>query len=126
MALTLQPASFESLREADFHVADDLPVLDDGLVPPIYQPSERYAAFKDQIRCALTDITSLADECHAPVLVVTHGGLIKTLVRVIAGSDAICMRLCNTGLTSLEWRRGRWHLIHVNLWSHLAPEMRTW
>lgn len=125
-ALGLELLTYDSLREADFHVAEDLPALHDGAVPPGYRPSERYTAFKEQARCALKNITRLADERDAPALAVSHGGLIKTVVRVITGSDAICLRLCNTGLTSLEWRAGRWHLIHVNLWDHLMPELRTW
>ena len=126
-ALSLTPVTLESLREAPFHVADELPVLDEqGGVPPDYLPSARYVAFREQARWALDALRELGESGNGSPLAVTHGGLIKTLLRVAAGTDAFCFRLCNVGVNTIEWRRGRWHLVHLNWCDHLAPALRTW
>lgn len=125
--LSLVPITLESLREAPFHVAGELPVLDEhGKVSADYLPSARYVAFKDQARSALEALRGQGESGNGSPLAVTHGGLIKTLLRVAAGTDAFCFRLCNAGVNTIEWRRGRWHLVHLNLCDHLAPELRTW
>jgi broad specificity phosphatase PhoE len=126
-ALSLTPVTLESLREAPFHVADELPLLDErGAVPTDYLPSARYVAFKAQARTALEALRELAESGNGSPLAVTHGGLIKTLLRVAAGTDAFCFRLCNAGVNTIEWRRGRWHLVHLNWCEYLASELRTW
>lgn len=126
-ALSLTPITLESLREAPFHVAGELPVLDEhGAVPADYLPSARYVAFKDQARAALEALREQGESGNGSPLAVTHGGLIKTLLRVAAGTDTFCFKLCNVGVNTIEWRRGRWHLVHLNWCEHLAPEMRTW
>jgi probable phosphoglycerate mutase len=125
--LSLVPITLEPLREAEFHVADDLPALNEqGGIPDDYVPPVRYLEFKDQARAALEALSKYGEAGDRSPLAVTHGGLIKTLLRVAAGTDAVCFRLCNTGITTIEWRRGRWHLVHLNLCEHLAPELRTW
>lgn len=126
-ALSLVPVTLESLREAAFHVADELPVLDKhGAVPADYLPPVPYMAFKEQARSALEALREQGENGNGSPLAVTHGGLIKTLLRVAAGTDAFCFRLCNAGVNTIEWRRGRWHLVHLNLCDHLVPELRTW
>lgn len=49
----------------------------------------------------------------------------KTLLRLIADSDAISFRLYNTGLATVEWDNGRWHLVHLNQLDHLPVDLRT-
>jgi broad specificity phosphatase PhoE len=122
--LELPIVVLQSLREAPFHVADDLPTSRDPLLPTLVaDPTERYAAFQLQAKRALQDLVNHAE--NGPILAFTHGGLIKTLMRVMVGSDAFCLKLYNTALNIIEWRRGRWHIVHVNLWDHLPFQLRT-
>lgn len=115
------------LCEAGFHVADHLPQRGTPLEAyPDYQPSTAYATFKSQAQVALRRLVEQVETSGGPVLAVAHGGLLKTLLRLVVDSDDVCFRLYNTGLNLIEWSRGRWHLVHLNLWDHLPPELRTW
>jgi broad specificity phosphatase PhoE len=124
-ALDLAVETDPCLCEADFHVADHLPQREGPLCQHHpFTPSETYAAFRVQADEALRLLVRQA-EMNGSVLAVTHGGLIKTLLRLIADTDKVCFRLCNACLNVIEWRRGRWHLVHLNLWDHLQTELRT-
>ncbi len=125
-ALELPAFIKQELREADFHVADHLPQRESPRQSfPPYQCSPVYAAFKSQSQAALDGLIEQAECGGGPVLAVTHGGVIKTILRLIAGSDAICFRLYNAALNLIEWKRGRWHIVHLNQWDHLPAELRT-
>lgn len=84
-----------------------------------------YAAFKSQVHTAFQELVERAEVSSGPVLAVTHGGFIKTMLRIVVNSDIVCFRLYNTGLNLIEWERGRWHIGHLNLWDHLPLELRT-
>ena len=115
------------LREADFYVSEHLPsAASPYQAMPIYKPPPIYAAFKQQAQAALYALVADAETSGQPVLGVSHGGLISTMLRLATGSDTISFWLYNTSLTVLEWKRGRWHLIHLNLWDHLPPAWRTY
>jgi broad specificity phosphatase PhoE len=125
-ALGLAMHTMPALREASFHVAAHLPSrAAPGDPAPQYQPSARYLAFKAQVHRALDGLIEQVELTGGPVLAVTHGGLIKTMLRAAVGQDEVCFRLYNTGITELEWRRGRWHLVYLNLLDHLDTELRT-
>jgi broad specificity phosphatase PhoE len=125
-ALQLLVCTQPNLREADFHVADHLPEGEGPLsVPGNHTPSIQYAAFKAQAQAGLEGLVRAAECADGPVLAVTHSALIKTLLRLVVGNDAVCFQLYNTSLNLIEWKRGRWHLIHLNLWDHLPPELRS-
>jgi len=116
----------DSLREADFHVASHLPQRDGPMSESgPFTLSDKYSEFRAQADVALRTLVQQGELNEGSVLAVTHGGLIKTLLRVITGTDAVCFRLYNTSLNVIEWRRGRWHLVHLNLWDHLPVELRT-
>jgi broad specificity phosphatase PhoE len=126
-ALHLPLFTQQDLSEADFHVAEHLPQTVTPLQAyPAYEASAIYAAFKSQAQAALQGLVEQVEASGGSVLAVTHGGLIKTVLRLVVGSDTICFRLYNTGLNLIEWRRGRWHLVYLNLWDHLPTELRTW
>ncbi|MHC3470894.1 histidine phosphatase family protein [Streptomyces sp. 7R007] len=124
-ALPLPVGTQPALAEAPFRVADELPRSTDPLTTPSGESSEKYGAFQEQVGGAFTELVRLAADSHRPVLAVTHGGVIKTLLRTVAGSDAFSATLYNCGITAIEWKDGRWHVVHVNLWDHLPPGMRT-
>lgn len=124
--LDLDLTIVEELEEARFHVADDLPESSHPFEPAtVFSPSARYRAFKEQATTALHKLVSCAESVRKPVLVVTHGGLIKTLLRVIMANDHMCFSIGNTSLTLLEWHRGRWHIGALNMLDHLPPDLRS-
>ncbi len=125
-ALDCQLHTDAYLREADFFVAEHLPSAESPYqAMPSYKPSNTYAAFKQQAQAALYALVADAEASGKPVLGVAHGGLISTVLRLATGSDAISFWIYNTSLNVLEWKRGRWHLVHLNLWDHLPPAWRT-
>lgn len=125
-ALGLALVTELGLREADFHVAEYLPTLETPLGPAEGAGlSVTYTAFKLQMKAALEWLVQQAEASGGPLLAVTHAGAIKTLLRIVCGSDSISFRLCNTGINLIEWRRIRWDLVYLNRWDHLPRELRT-
>ena len=125
-ALRLDVITHDSLGEATFHVASHLPQRDGPLSAHTpFTPSEKYSSFRAQADTALRVLVRQAEVSGGSALAVTHGGLIKTLLRRITGTDVVCFRLYNSCLNVIEWRRGRWHIVHLNLWDHLPEELRT-
>lgn len=125
-ALDCQLITDAYLREADFYVSEHLPSAESPYqAMPSFKPSNTYAAFKQQAQAALYALAADAESSGQPVLGVAHGGLISTVLRLATGSDTISFWIYNTSLNVLEWKRGRWHLIHLNLWDHLPPAWRT-
>ncbi len=115
------------LREAEFYVSEHLPSSESPYqAMPIYKPSNTYTGFKQQAQAALYALVADAEASGQPALGIAHGGLISTMLRLATGSDSISFWLYNTSLHVLEWKRGRWHLIHLNLWDHLPPAWRTY
>lgn len=115
-----------ALQEADFYVSEHLPVTETPYqAQPVYTPKPVYAQFKQQAAQALNALVADVESSQQPVLGVAHGGLISTLLRQAVGSDAISFWIYNTTLSLLEWKRGRWHMVYLNLWDHLPPELRT-
>jgi probable phosphoglycerate mutase len=116
----------QSLCEASFHVSDYLPEPHDPLrAAPDGLPSEIYSDFKLQVREGLAFLINQAESSGGAVLAISHGGVIKTALRLVLGGDAGSFRLYNTALTLIERRLGRWYLVHLNLWDHLEVAMRT-
>lgn len=122
---TLQTDAY--LREAEFYVSEHLPSAESPYqAMPIHKPSNTYAGFKQQAQAALYALVADVESSGQPVLGIAHGGLISTMLRLATGSDSVSFWLYNTSLNVLEWKRGRWHLIHLNLWDHLPPAWRTY
>jgi len=115
------------LREAEFYVSEHLPSAESPYqAMPSHRLSNTYAGFKQQAQAALYALVADAEASGQPVLGIAHGGLISTMLRLATGSDTVSFWLYNTSLNVLEWKRGRWHLIHLNLWDHLPPAWRTY
>ena len=126
-ALHLPLITDDYLSEADFLVSAHLAAVDTpAQYPPLYTPSETYAAFKVRARQALSNLVATAENNGGSILAVGHGGLISTVLRLAAGSDTVSFWLYNASLNVMEWKRGRWHLVHLNLWDHLPPPLRTY
>lgn len=126
-ALQIPLLADDNLQEATFYVSDHLPVAETPYqAVPVFTPLPEYARFKEQAVAALYALVADAEACGQPVLGVAHGGLISTLLRTAVGSDAVSFWIYNTSLSLIEWKRGRWHLVHLNLWDHLPPPLRTY
>jgi broad specificity phosphatase PhoE len=125
-ALNMNILHCTSLQEADFHVADHLPRLASPLQNHCeYRPSAKYVALKQMAQEALSTLVDKATSGPGCVLAVSHGGLLKTLLRLVINSDTVCFRLYNAGISSIEWREGRWHLVYLNSMDHLPPDLRS-
>jgi probable phosphoglycerate mutase len=126
IALELRVETLEKLREATFHVAEHLPSYADPKVSARAAAlSNIYTMFKREVQLAFHDLVDRAELAGGPVMAVTHGGVMKTMLRIIVSQDAFCCRIYNTGIATIEWRRGRWHLVHWNLCDHLPAHHRT-
>lgn len=125
-ALQLPIHTDENLAEATFLVSDHLPSLPAPMHrPQPFQPSATYSALQAQAQAALAALVAGAETHGGAALAFSHGGLISTLLRQAIGSETVSFWIYNTSLNLIEWKRGRWHLIHLNLWDHLRPELRT-
>lgn len=125
-ALQLPAATDPALRETDFWLGAHLPSAKTPYQPPsAFTPTAPYAAFKSQAAQALHNLVETAETSGQPVLAIAHGGLISTLLRHAVGSDTVSFWIYNTSINLLEWKRGRWHLVFLNLWDHLPPTLRT-
>jgi probable phosphoglycerate mutase len=124
--LGLPTTTYDILGEADFPVSAELPSRDSPFAKaPDFLPSDRYLLWKRNAATALEQLVTWAQAAPGPLVVVSHGGMIKTLLRIVMNSDAVDFRLYNAALTTIEWSRGRWHFVHVNQMDHLRPELRT-
>ncbi len=125
-ALRLTAVTDNNLHEADFWLGEHLPHGKSPQQPakPI-SLSQQYNQFKAQANQALMNLVEMAETQNCSVLGVAHGALISTILRDVAGSDTVSFWIYNTSINLIEWKRGRWHLIYLNMWDHLPPEMRT-
>jgi probable phosphoglycerate mutase len=83
-----------------------------------------YQIYRAQVSGGLDKL--LADlERPNTLLVISHGGTMGTLLRLILDRHDILFRTWNTGMHYLEWREGRWRIDGLNQTPHLPPEMIT-
>ena len=126
-ALELSPTTVPNLREADFYVSEQLPSRKTPYQAlPLFRPTTSYERFKEQTQNGLHTLIEKGHAAGKPVLAVAHGGLISTMLRLAIGSDAVSFWIYNATLSMIEWKRGRWHLVYLNLWDHLPPAFRTY
>ncbi len=117
--------TLKSLHESSFYIGPHLPKAASPYQHPIYEPTDLYEEFKEQARTALYELIAQAEDGNGTVLAVAHGGLISTLLRTAVQSDTVSFWIYNTSINLIEWKRGRWHLVHLNLWEHLPLSHRT-
>lgn len=129
-ALGLPAVVLDTLAEAPFRVVDELapprgPL--DATPDGDGAPTARYLAFREQVAGALGELCAIGSALPsgAAVLAVTHGGVIKTLLRILSGSDLVDFEVSNAGMTCLRWRHGRWRVDAVNRCDHVPEDLRT-
>lgn len=124
--LGLPAESCEHLAEPPVSVETLLPEPEGPLRPrPATSADSRYAAVRTSAEHALEVLVEAAKGSVRGVVAVGHGGVLRTMVRSLAGSDVVCFGLFNTALIGLEWTGVRWRLNQVNLCEHLPAELRT-
>ena len=103
----------ERLQEAVFHVAATLPQFS---MPQVYERQLSnnldYSEFKKNIILFLNDV--ILQDKNKNIFLYTHGGVIKTILRIIHDNDALCYTILNCSLTKLTWHRSRWHINFLN------------
>jgi len=126
-ALGLTAQVEPALAEAPFRVAGELSPLTDplDLDSVLAAPSSRYLSYAQQARAAFATLVDACRSTDQPVMAVTHGGLIKTLLGELLRTDAGFFTLYNACLSCLSWDDDRWRITGLNLWEHLPAELRT-
>ncbi|KAA3654375.1 MAG: histidine phosphatase family protein [Chloroflexi bacterium] len=125
-SLNLPITTDEYLRETDFWIAEHLPSAESPYQPiQSFTATGKYANFKQQAQQGLNNLVEAAETTGKPVMAVAHGGLISTVLRLATSSDSVSFWIYNTAVNLIEWKRGRWHLVYLNMWDHLPPVMRT-
>lgn len=99
-----------NFREASFHVRGGLSLPEDFYPKTNGKVSKEYQEFKERIRSALAAVLS----AHNRVIIFTHGGVIKTILRLHCGSDAFCTQIDNCSVTHFVKKDTAWLLQRVN------------
>jgi len=120
-------AVLDSLREAPGDLKACLPSFEGpNHHQPDAQASSQYQAFHSVIVGLLDQLIDEARSAEgADLFVFTHGGTIKTLLRVIHGTSAVCYRIDNCSWTTIAWYQNRWHVECLNDVSHLPQHLRS-
>jgi len=107
--------------EAPFHVASSLPQFEQ---PHLYarelSKEPNYIKFKVMLKKAIEDIIS--SEKYESIFMYTHGGVIKTALRIIHDNDCVCYTINNCSVTKITWEKSRWHINFINMISFLPKE----
>ncbi|HYN88108.1 MAG TPA: histidine phosphatase family protein [Ardenticatenaceae bacterium] len=107
--------------EADVWLPDFLPRFEDPIsairdpLPPLHPD---YVAFEQRVREALAEL--IRRHPRGTVVLVSHGGVMGTIIRILFASPRLSIYTHNTGITKIRWHHGRWHLEYLNRQEHLA------
>lgn len=118
----------EGLEEAEFQYWPELPYRWQHPLDPWrdrWQPdadnAPLYASLRARIRDTLAQVLRElpAEGASATILLVTHGGVIGTLMRGLFGGHHVAVHTANTGVTQFTWELNHWRLVYHNQASHL-------
>lgn len=116
----------DSLKEARLDIKACLPKF---AGPNHHRPDARplgeYPAFHAVVVALLDRLIDEASSAKADLFAFTHGGVIKTLLRAIHGTSAVCYRIDNCSWTTIAWYHHRWHIECLNDVSHIPPQFRS-
>ncbi|MBS1206809.1 MAG: putative phosphoglycerate mutase [Proteobacteria bacterium] len=97
-------------QEASFHVRGGLTLPHDFYPTFNSKVSSEYKQFKSKIRLALNRVISQNDK----TIIFSHGGVIKTALRIHCGSDSFCTEIDNCSITHFVFKDNFWLLYRVN------------
>jgi broad specificity phosphatase PhoE/ubiquinone/menaquinone biosynthesis C-methylase UbiE len=118
----------EGLEEAEFQYWDELPYRWQHPLDPWrdnWEPnsdvSPLYASFRARVRDSMARILGNLppDRTSATLILVTHGGVIGTLMRGLFGGHHVAVFTANAGVTQFSWELNHWRLVFHNQTSHL-------
>ena len=114
----LAEAEFQYWNELPYHWQAPMDSWDDPWQPnPEVAPL--YASFRARVHDSLERI--VAGKSQATILVVTHGGVIGTLMRSLFSGHHVAVFTTNTGITQFTWEMNHWRLVFHNSTAHLDP-----
>lgn len=114
----------DRIQEASFHLSQSLPFYENiSLYKGHTSDNEHYNIFKKTVKDFLIHLISMKKQKTA--LIYTHGGVIKTCLRIIHDNDGLCYTINNCSITRIAWFRGRWHIHLINDTSFLHQHMIT-
>ncbi len=82
--------------------------------------SDYYAGFQARVIGAVQRILSRHEK--GQVVLVSHGGVMATIIRSLTGSHQFSVHTENTGIHLLRWENYRWHVGALNRVEHLLSE----
>lgn len=102
----------------------DTPLLALRFQEPVrpVQISEYYNHFQDRVQRALEFILLAHQDAYdtdAQIGIVSHGGVMGTIMRTLVGNHTFSLTTENTGIYVLRWQYRRWHVIAINRVEHL-------
>jgi probable phosphoglycerate mutase len=112
------------IQEANFHISEVLPKFDQPLSSKrILSEDLRYIDFRNEVKELLEKLLSKSE--HNNIYLYTHGGVIKTFLRILHENDSICYKIYNCSITKIVWHRSRWHIYSLNDVSFMPKEYIT-
>jgi|EndMetStandDraft_4_1072995.scaffolds.fasta_scaffold487312_1 2,3-bisphosphoglycerate-dependent phosphoglycerate mutase len=83
-----------------------------------------YGIYQAQVQRALDFLIAEIDRPQ-PMLVVSHGGTMATIMRLIMGRHDLRLNTNNTAIIDVAWSEGRWHIGSMNMTRHLPDDLLT-
>ncbi|MXP68012.1 phosphoglycerate mutase family protein [Pantoea sp. Aalb] len=100
----------DSFKEASFHVRGSLQLSNCFFPVNKNKVNKEYLFFKSKIKISLCKLFS----SYKRIIIFTHGGVIKTIIRLYCGSDTFCIEIDNCSITHFFNEKGIWLLKKVN------------
>jgi broad specificity phosphatase PhoE len=116
----------DQMKEAIYDVKERLPTFTEKAIylRTVSNDSE-YLEFKKNIAFAMENIILDNAKNDRDVYIFCHGGVIKTIFRILHDNDAICYKISNCSVSSLTWTLSRWHVDFINDTRHLPDDLLT-
>lgn len=122
--LVIEHEIVNELQEATFHTASKLPSISNlSLYKRCESIDNDYLEFKGHIINKLEDIIKIGHNKN--IFLFTHGGVIKTILRIIHDNDGIDYIINNCSITKISWHRSRWTINYINDTSFLPHNFIT-
>lgn len=118
----------DDLRETTTDLAEKLPRLvhpsESGPHYYLMPANNYYQRFAEQVRRVLNRILDNPASIQTKI-VVCHGGIAATMVRLLLHCHHLNIRMYHTGMHYLTWQDGLWDLRGINYAPHLLPDLQT-
>ncbi|WP_196491742.1 histidine phosphatase family protein [Erythrobacter donghaensis] len=114
----------DELAEAPFDLTESLPRQARMVDCETYNlVCQQYTAFCDGLSVALMHL--LASHKGKPIVAITHGGVIKTILRLLLNRHSVNFTIKNASITALSWESGIWQIHDISWSEHLSQKMKS-